>query len=377
MAISAGTKPEILYTKSVENLLPEIQNIWMRRSEFMSFISDSQIEAGSSPVTEWEINTHSAGRVQAINTGAETLGAVNLATAVRASTRPQKLLYRYAIPCTMLDLAARGTESQMEQIVEDFAVGGAYTFRRKFFERFLTGVVRTETDAGDTGEFAGIATLNGTLNYTPDGQTYPGWLVAAAPSAQTGTAFGVNRAGAASNPTPNWANQYAAVVSVTSDGFRKFQVMQRAMMRIRPEQAMEADVALADDLSYANFIDVHQDSVVRVDKINDFYIGSGHMEAFKVGPTALISEDILGVDGDFAGSFVTTNNGLIVILTMKDVKLLVYGNSAHNDKQAYFTQNPAVKSQATDQYLHEFAFHGNLYTRHLGRHGLLANTWVK
>jgi len=290
----------------LQDLLPGYNDTFSTYNPAFNQILDASggIEDLESTHKEWILVSSDPGQFTEIQTSFERIRGGRTQDSRRANAWPS--LYTYAVDIGLQDLRKARGKRDMGQLIKSIP------------ERSLIGImeaVEQQWCMGNHPVLGGLPTLNGELNYSPEGHTTQGLMEFAAPEAQTGTLFGHAR-----NSFPGWHNQYEEMSAMDQDGLRTIRTMNRKTSNQGAAGMAGPKIWLADGLSFDNYLEVTGDRVIINDKQgSDPQAGQGFREGIPMGYNGAMLYNIPAFDlSGFSG---TAADGLMVGLDTSEMAM--------------------------------------------------------
>lgn len=236
---------------TLQELMPGYNETFTKNHPVLgACIKNGGIERLDAPFKQWTLTPGDPGRFNKIVTGAEPLNGGRLMNSRRVHAFPAMHIYVVDVP--LQDLRKSRGKTDMANLVETYPERSILGIHEKLASQLVMGL---------QDDLDGIFTFNGEQSYTPENIVNQGFIEFAAPSAQTGTVFGLARNGIA-----GWHNQYRRMSSMSSDGL---QTLRDAFWDCTEEGSASygaPDVLLADRASFSNYLNETGDFVVVNDK---------------------------------------------------------------------------------------------------------------
>jgi len=254
----------------LQDLLPSYNDTFSKFNPAFQKITEAGggIEDLESTHKEWILVSSDPGRFTEIQTSFERINGGRTQDSRRANAWPS--FYTYAVDIGLQDLRKARGKRDMGQLIKSIP------------ERSLVGImeaVEQQFCMGNHPQLGGLPTLNGEVNYSPEGHTTQGIFEFAAPESQTGTIFGHAR-----NSFQGWHTQYEAMSAMDQDGLRTIRTMNRKCANQGAAGMAGPKIWLADGVSFDNYLEVTGDRVIINDKQgSDPQAGQNSREGIPMG----------------------------------------------------------------------------------------------
>lgn len=346
MAIS----PEVL-NDTLEQLLPDYENMFLVWSPVLNRIVKGKgfkHEQLKGPSLDFRMLYQGPGDVTQVVYGSERLASTRKDMTARASVYTTRLIYGYNVPCK--EMAQESGPEGVEHLVEQYPEAALLDFHQRFTQQFLSG----------NGEnMAGLVTLNGGVDYSPEGTPLDGVMEFADPASQGDTVFGVAKQGATGG-IPGYYNGYGAISSMQLDGD---DILRREYTRAskRGKNMGPVDLLICDETSYNNYIHSQRDRVVITDAVK----GESGLEDIEEGIKFLKATMYMEEFLDTTASGLSSLNGVIYGLKTSTWRMITTGKDDKMETKGLFSLRGPQRRPDLDAFQWEYIFHGQLYCKFL------------
>jgi hypothetical protein len=228
------------------------------------------------------------------------------------------------------------------------------------------------TANGAAFDIDGLATLNGTATYNPDGTALSGILDFADKASQTDTVFNLPKEAAAGG-TVGWYNQYADVPSFATSGKRSMRSVYGAC-EVRSGDEGPPTLGMTDATSFNNYYESLDDQVRYASEKTSGEKGDTPSTKRGIMFHELeLFEDVSITDNLAQFSGITTD-GIMYMLNPKTWGILTMGADAAMETKGFFEVRGPFKLEGRDAWGWEIVCSWQIYCTMLKANGCLSGT---
>lgn len=345
--VLAGALEELMpgYVETFIKWHPLLEKLW----------NGGKIERGKAKGYKqtFTVLTGGPGQVTGINTGAEQIQGGRSQNAYKGEAHAGRMIYAFDVP--RVDLDEVNNEQDMARLLEDYPEAALGDFWERLASQLGVG------NGTDVGNFP---TLCGDTTYTDRNGTPQGILEFAAPTSQTNTVHGLDKASVS-----GWTNQYGVINSFTADGRKTLRKVFHTVSRQHKALGI-VDLMLGDEDSFLNLLD-DMDDYVHISAVKDGDHGEpgDSREGIKVWRSEFWLDDAI----DVTAPTVTTadaQEGIIYLFKTKTWRMFTMSgdkNRSTPDMQV----SPPMRPYDLDAYRFEIVLHAGLYCKDLRCNGVV------
>jgi len=344
MAIS----PDVLAT-ALNELMPSYSELFVKFHPLMEKVmmnGNLSRDTLKGPKREFAVVTDGPGTVTQVSTGTEIIAGGRAQNAVRGNVIAPRLIYAFDVPGK--DLAEANGEMDLARILQHYPELALSDFHER---------ISNQLGTGNGNGVGGFATLNGNVNFTPQGELRSGFFEAAAPALQTNTVHGLDKA-----TTNGWHNQYEDITSFATNGRSQMRKAYFAASR-QGKTSGPVDLMIGDEASYLNYID-DLDDQVRVVKVEGDKAPPLVRQGVKFLDADFFLDDSIDVaHANFAGT--AAADGIIYGLKTATWHLFTLGHDAARETKGDFALRGPFRIPDQDIFRYELVLMMGLHTTQL------------
>lgn len=219
---------------------------------FEAVIDNASMEKLQGPRATFVVTPTGPGNATSHKGGSETFNGGRRENSVKASAFLGQSSYTVDIPDK--EIRRLGGKQDLVKLLKQYPENGDIDFKQKLVRQVFSG---------NEAEMDAHFTMNSQQSYDPEGLgARTGLFEAAAPTAQTGTVFGL-----AKNSVKRWHHQYERIGSFAVDGVSKLRrAHYAAQAALKDKRAKGIKFWAVDALTFYNYVDWMDDRVVVNDK---------------------------------------------------------------------------------------------------------------
>ena len=347
--------PDVL-ASALQDLAPgysELFTLWHPVMERV--VKKGNIDRASlkGPYREFVVVTDGPGSVTQVLTGSEVIAGGRRQNAQRGNTYAPRMIYAFDVPGK--DLAEANGENDLAKIIKRYPELALSDFYERIAQQVVLG---TGLDVG------GFMTLNGATTYNPQGTNRDGALDFAAPAAQTGQVFGLDKA-----TVSGWHNQYGDISSFATDGKSTMRKVYYQASRQGSKAMGPVDLLLGDEASYLNYID-DLDDQVRVMKIDGDKAPGQLRQGIPFLEADFFLEDSIDIT---AANLVGTPaaDGVIYMLKTDSWHIYTLGHDSGMETKGDFAVRGPIRIPEQDMWRYEYVLNMGMYCDQLRCNGVV------
>ncbi len=355
-----ATSPDVVAT-ALQELAPgysELFTLW--HPLFEKIVKNGKLDRGvlKGPYKEFVVVTDGPGQVTQVLNGSEIISGGRRQNASRGDTYAPRLIYAFDVPGK--DLAEANGENDLARIIEHYPELALSDFHERISQQLVQG---------DGAGVGGFLTLNGNATYNPNGTARNGPLDALATTAQVGTAFNLNKSGAAAGAVAGWHNQYADITSFAGNGRTRMEDVYYTASAQGAKTMGPVDLLIGDKTSYLNYIS-DLDSQVRVQRVE----GDKAPSQIRRGIPFLEADFYMELDIDPSNTTqwsTPAQDGVIYMLHSKTWHLYTLGHDAGMETKGDFSVRGPIRIPEQDMWRYEYVLHMGMYCDQLRCNGMV------
>lgn len=344
--------PDVL-ASALQDLAPgysELFSLWHPLMERVVKRGNMDRATLKGPYREFVTVSQGPGTVTQVLTGSEIIAGGRTQSAQRGNSYAPRMIYAFDVPGK--DLAEANGENDLAKIIKRYPELALSDFHER---------IANQLAAGNGTGVNGFLTLNGDVQYNPQGTNRDGVFEAAAPAAQTGVVFGLDKAAVS-----GWHNQYGNISSFATDGRATMRQVYYASSRQGSKASGPVDLLLGDELSYLNYID-DLDDQVRVMKID----GDKAPGQLRQGIPFLEADFFMEESIDTTQFSGTGSNGVVYMLKTDTWHSYTLGHDSGMETKGDFAVRGPIRIPEQDMWRYEYVLNMGMYCDQLRANGMV------
>jgi len=348
------------------HLLPKLTDVFFDGHPFLGKMVDSiEKRPSGGEYAAFTVVTDGPGNIKKLVSGSEAYAYGRRSITKQGRVYIPTHIYAFAVEGQALRHASG--ETGIANLLKLYPEKAMLDYKQKAVAQILTG-------NGSTYDIDGLATLNGTTTYNPDGTALAGILDFVAKGSQSDTVFNLPKEGAAGGTT-GWYNQFGAVAAFPTNGKRKMREVYGSC-EVRSGDEGPPTLGFCDATSYNNYYESLDDQVRYASERPNTKGEAGATQTNKSGilfHELELFEDVSITDNLASFSGITTD-GIMYFLNPKTWGILTLGSDAQHETKGFFEVRGPFKLEGRDAWGWEIVCSWQIYCTMLKANGCLSGT---
>jgi len=345
------------------HLLPKLEDLFFDDHVFLKKVIESGVDKRQTggEYAAFDVVTDGPGNIAKLLTGSEAYSYGRRNITKQGRVYIPTTIYAFAVEGSSLRHASG--ETGIANLLELYPEKANLDYRQRSCAQILTG-------NGAAANIDGLATLNGTKTYNPDGIPLNGMLDFDAKVNQTDVVQNLLKEGASGGVT-GWYNQYGECTSFATNGKRVMRDAYNAC-RVRSSGYGPATLGLTDSTSFNNYYESLDDQVRYATRFKGEE-GNDIDEGLMFHKLELFEDPSLD---DNAASFTHGTDGTMYFINPKTFGILTLGQDSGMETKGFFEVRGPFKLEGRDAWGWEIVSSWQLYCRMLKANACLKGTAI-